>query len=92
MGETKENVIEWIKDNPIATVFFTQKRMKTRIRKFAKEIPEECQIVAENADGSLCAHIPVRWIKISPVRKVSEKQIENAKERIKAYHERRRSL
>ena len=68
MDETKENVIEWIKDSSIATVSFTQVRMKTRIRKLAKEKPEECRIVAENADGSLCAHIPAKWIKINPTR------------------------
>lgn len=68
MDETKENVIDWIKDNPMATVSFTQVRMKTRIRKLAKEKPEECQIIAENADGSLCAHVPTKWIKINPTR------------------------
>ena len=30
--------------------------------------PEECEIVAENQDGSLCVYIPVAWIKIKSFR------------------------
>lgn len=52
-----ENVIEFIGDEKRATVTFSQGRYKSRIRKLAEEHPEECQIMAENKDGSLCAHI-----------------------------------
>lgn len=58
-----ENTIEFIKDNEKATVTFSQGRYKGRIRKLAKSHPEECQIIAENQDGSLCAHIPVNIIR-----------------------------
>lgn len=56
---TNENAIEFITDSKRATVTFTQGRYKSRIKKLAESHPEECQIVAENQDGSLCAHIPV---------------------------------
>lgn len=69
-----ENVIEFIKDSERATVTFSQGRYKSRIKKFAAERPEECEIVAENADGSLCAHIPTAWVKIVPSRQFSEEQ------------------
>lgn len=69
-----ENVIEFTKDSERATVTFSQGRYKARIRKLAKDHPEECQIVAENRDGSLCAHIPVGWVRISPPKAVSESQ------------------
>lgn len=69
-----ENMIEFIKDNERATVTFSQGRYKSRIKKLAAERPEECEIVAENADGSLCAHIPTAWVKIIPSRQFSEEQ------------------
>lgn len=71
-----ENVIEFIRDEKRATVTFTQGRYKSRIRKLAKSHPEECQIVAENQDGSICAHIPVEWVKISPLKRVSNERRE----------------
>lgn len=61
-----DNTIEFLKDHERATVSFSQGRYKSRIRKLAKERPGECQIVSENKDGSLCAHIPTSWVKISP--------------------------
>lgn len=82
----RENVIEWLRDEETATVTFTQGRMKTRIMKLAEERPDEVFVTAINADGSMCARIPTRWIKVSPPRIVSEEQVEAAKERILAYH------
>ncbi len=72
MYGTNENAIEFITDSKRATVTFTQGRYKSRIKKLAAKRPEECQIVAENQDGSMCAHIPVEWVKISPPKAVSE--------------------
>lgn len=75
-----ENAIEFTKDSERATVTFSQGRYKGRIRKLAKSHPEECQIIAENQDGSLCAHIPVGWVRISPPKAVSESQREAGRE------------
>lgn len=69
-----ENTIEWLKDDGTATLSLTQRRTITKIEKLAKQYPNECQIIARNNDGSICAHVPVSWIKISPKRKVSEEQ------------------
>ena len=69
-----ENAIEWLRDRKRATVSFTQGRMITKIKKLAEARPEECQIVAENKDGSICAHIPTRWVKIVPSRQMSESE------------------
>lgn len=81
-----ENAIEFIKDGERATVSFSQGRFKGRTRKLAAQRPEECQVVAENKDGSLCAHIPVSWIRIIPPRELSEEQKEKSRERMLAYH------
>lgn len=76
-----DNVIEFLKDDERATVSFSQGRYKTRIRNLAKQRPEECQIVAENKDGSLCAHIPTSWIRINPGMDLTEEQREQMAER-----------
>lgn len=69
-----ENTIEFTRDSERATVTFSQGRYKTRIRRLAAERPDECEIVAENNDGSLCAHIPVAWIKIFPPKQFTDEQ------------------
>lgn len=78
-----ENVIEFVKDSERAAVTFCQGRYKSRIKKLAAERPEECEIVAENQDGSLCAHTPVAWIKINPTKQLSEEQRREIAERFK---------
>lgn len=81
VGDLRENAIEWYKGDKQATVSLTTERYITRIKKYAEDYPDECQIVAINDDSSICAHIPTKWIKISPTRKVSDEQKEAAKER-----------
>lgn len=90
MADLRENVIEFYADDKRATVTFTQGRYVSRIKRFAEEKPDECQIVAENKDGSIVAHIPTRWVKISPIREVSEEQKEAARERLIKLHEENR--
>ena len=82
-----ENVIEWVKDGKTATLSLTQGRTISRVMKLAKSRPEECKIVAQNIDGSVCARVPVGWIKISPIREVSEEQKEAARVRMKEMRE-----
>ena len=82
-----ENVIEWIKDGKTATLSLTQGRTISRVMKLATRRPEECKIVAENKDGSICARVPVGWIKISPIKEVSEEQKEAARVRMKEMRE-----
>lgn len=82
-----ENVIEWLKGGKTATLSLTQGRTITRIMKLAKSRLEECRIIAENVDGSIVARVPVGWIKISPIREVSEEQKEAARVRMKEMRE-----
>lgn len=80
-SDNVENGIEFIKDAKVATVQFSQGRFKTRIRKLAVERPNECEILAENKDGTLLAHIPVEWVKVIPPRQLSEEQRKEIAER-----------
>lgn len=76
-----ENVIEFLKDGKTATLSLSQGRYKTRIRELTQSHPEECEIVAENKDGSMCAHVPVDWIRINPSLNLTEEQRKKCAER-----------
>lgn len=65
-----------------ATLSLSQRRTISRVRQLAKSHPEECQIIAENKDGSICAHIPVSWVRINPSRELSEEQRRQMAERL----------
>ena len=81
-SDNVENGIEFLKDSKTATVQFCQGRYKSRIKKLVAERPEECEILAENKDGTLLAHIPVEWVKIIPPRQLSDEQKKEVAERL----------
>ena len=88
-----ENVLEWIKNEPVATVTFSQGKYITKIRKLAERFPDECQITHENQDGSIVAHIPTKWIKINnPQRVMTEEEKRLAAERIRNSRKNRAKL
>lgn len=63
-GDIKENVIEWYTGSKTATVTFTQQKFINRIRRL-QNAGEHVEIVAENADGSITAHIPLSAIHLT---------------------------
>lgn len=84
-----ENAIEWVKDAKRATLTLSQRRTISRVKKLAESHPEECQIIAENKDGSIYAHVPVSWVKIGPPRKISEEQREISRRVMNDLHSKR---
>lgn len=89
MDKYIENVIEWLRDEKRATLSLSQRRTISRVKQLAEQYPDECQIVAENRDGSVCAHVPVSWVKISPPREVSETQREASRRNMQALRSKR---
>lgn len=85
----QENVIEWLRNSETATVTFTQGRYITKIRKLAEKYPDKVQITAENKDGSIVAHIPVKAIKINIIegRELTEDEKKVMAERFAKYRE-----
>ena len=66
MADTvQENVLEFYKGSKVATVTLCAKRYINRVKKLAQKFPDEFEVVAENEDGSIVAHIPVKAIKIN---------------------------
>lgn len=79
-----ENVIEWLRGSDIAGITAPAgSRLKGRVMKLAQTHPDQVEIVKENQDGSIFAHVPVKFIKVSPPRRVSEEQKAAAAERFK---------
>lgn len=85
----QENVIEWLRNSETATVTFTQGRYITKIRKLAEKYPDKVQITAENKDGSIVAHIPVKAIKINIIegRELTEDEKKAIVERFAKHRE-----
>ena len=69
-----ENVIEWLRDGRTATLSLTQGRYISKVMKLAKKHPEECEIIAENKDGSVCVKVPIGWVKVNPPKQYTEEQ------------------
>lgn len=76
-----DNVIEFYKGADTATLSLIQGKWVNKVKKLAVKHPDEVDI-KENTDGSIFAHVPVRWIKISPLRQMSEEQRKAAGERM----------
>lgn len=56
----KDNHIEWITGDDRMTVTLTHRKYINRVLSLAKKYGDQVEIVAENADGSLCAHLPIK--------------------------------
>ena len=79
-----EFVIEWIKGDEYAGVTVPSgTALKSKLIRLSEKNPKEVTIIVENKDGSLFAHVPVSYVKISPPRQVSDEQREAAGERFR---------
>ena len=78
--ENTENMIEFISGTRTATVTFTNKKHINRIKKLYEERKDDFKYFKENKDGSICAKIPLKWIKINAVSKTGRVMTEEQKE------------
>lgn len=77
-----EFAIEWTKKDDYAGVTVPSgTALKNKLLRYAEERPDEVKIEALNQDGSAFIKVPVKWVKISPPRKISEEQREAMGER-----------
>lgn len=91
VGELRDNNIQWYSQGnstaKTATASFYQKKFVNKIKKLAQSHPDEVEIIAENKDGSICAHFPVGWVKVSPPRVMSEERKAEMTERMRVLRE-----
>ena len=78
--ENSENMIEFISGTRTATVTFTNQKHINRIKKLYEERKDDFKYFVENSDGSVCAKLPLRWIKINPGSKTGRIMTEEQKE------------
>ena len=82
-----ENVIEWLRgDSTVTVTFCSNSKYNTKVRRLAEQYPNDVQIVAENVDGSIVAHLPLKYIKVSAPKQVSEEVKEASRERMINMH------
>ena len=90
--ENTENMIEFIAGAKTATVTFTNQKHINRIKAIYKDRSDEFRYFVENDDGSVCAKIPLRWVKLNPgsapgsrpKREMTEEQKEELRNRLAA--------
>lgn len=78
----RDNVIEWLDGQDVMAVTLYQKRFITQVRKLAQK-RDDVKILAENKDGSIFAHIPVKFLRFRAPKELSEEQLASARENAK---------
>ena len=78
--DSSENVIDFITGERTATVTFTNRKHINRIKNIYEERKDDFKYFRENPDGSVCAKIPLKWIKINPGSKEGRVMTEEQKE------------
>ena len=78
--ENTENMVEFISGTRTATVTFTNQKHINRIKKIYEERKDDFKYFKENTDGSVCAKIPLKWIKINAGSKTGRVMTEEQKE------------
>ena len=89
--ENTENMVEFISGTRTATVTFTNQKHINRMKKLYEERKDDFKYFKENKDGSICAKIPLKWIRINPGSKegriMTEEQKEAARIRLQKVRE-----
>lgn len=75
-----ENCIEFLSGERSAVVSFTNRKHINRIKKLYEERKDDFKYFHENTDGSICAKIPLKWIKINSGSKNGRVMTEEQKE------------
>lgn len=75
-----ENCIEFLSGERSAVVSFTNRKHVNRIKKLYEERKDDFKYFHENTDGSICAKLPLKWIKLNPGSKNGRVMTEEQKE------------
>lgn len=92
MADFRETNFEYIAGEKTGCFFSSEQKWINKINKYAKNYPKEVQIITENKDGSIVAHIPVKWFKVSPPRRISDEQRERLRDNLQKYRNQKNVL
>lgn len=90
MERSNENVIEFLNSEENALLTLSKQKYINRVKRLKESHPNEVHVY-ENADGTIFARVPVRWIKINPTKAVSEEQRRRSRENIMKMWESKRT-
>ena len=82
MKEIRDTIYEHMTGSDTITVTAEERKEINRLKKLNAKYPNQVEIVCENEDGSLLAHIPYTWLVIKPPRKVPAHIADNLKSRL----------
>lgn len=89
-----ENCVEFLSGEKYMVVTFTNRKHINRIKKLYEERKDDFKYLIENKDGSICAKLPLKWLKINPGsqngRVMTEEQKEAARIRLQQAREKRK--
>ena len=88
LKEEKETISRWDETPEKATLFTYNRALINKMDSYMTSHPEDVECVRkENIDDTESATylIPKRWVKVSPLRKVSEENRKKSAERLKVY-------
>lgn len=69
MWTNNENMVEFLTGDKTCTVSFTNRKYCNRMKKLHEKRPGDFEAFEVNADGSVYARIPLKWLKITPPAK-----------------------
>ena len=89
MADFKETVVGYIVADDYASFTSAETKWINKILKLKAEHPDQVDIKAypENNQGYIYAHLPKKWLKVSPPRQMSDEQKAAAAERLRAMRE-----
>ena len=71
------------------TITAAERRSISMLQRLKKNYPDQVDIRHVNADGSIVAHIPSGWVKISPNRQLTPDERRRRSDRMKAMQDSR---
>lgn len=82
-----ENVIKWLDGEDTISVTLHQKKYVNKVRRLA-ESDERIEILAENKDGSIFAHLPIEVLKLEKKRRneIGEERKAELRAMVKSWH------
>jgi len=81
MTDYKETAWDHLQGESYGSFFSGEKKWITKIHKWKDQYPEQVDIRAENEDGSILVHLPIKWLKVSPTKRISDEQKQAMSER-----------
>ena len=86
-----ENDICYLTGEHYITVYFSDRKMVNRVKKLYEDRKDDFKYIKENPDGSVCAKLPKKWLKLNAGSKegrtMTDEQREAARMRLQKARE-----